>query len=212
MSLTDRWNRVWSDIESVPWDINAIDHNLIDYISALDKLPSNALDVGCGTGNNAIWLSKQGISMTAIDIAQVPIDKAKEADSNVNFLVQDLLEYKDKLGSYEFIFDSGCFHSFNYVNDQEKFVSRISDLLTIDGCWLSIIGSTEGVHPKFGPPRRSLLDIVKVIEPKLEIVSVVSTTIFMPNNNTAPAWKLLMRKRAIAPTPWVPKTLCEQGL
>lgn len=39
-----------------PWDIDKSDFNLIQTVTTISMKPSKALDIGCGIGNNSIWL------------------------------------------------------------------------------------------------------------------------------------------------------------
>src|SRR5947209_13173213 len=39
--------------------------------------PEHALDLACGEGRNAIWLAEQGWRVTAIDYAQVAVDRGR---------------------------------------------------------------------------------------------------------------------------------------
>ena len=41
--------------------------------------PGRALDVGCGEGADAIWLARSGWTVTAIDISDVALARAREA-------------------------------------------------------------------------------------------------------------------------------------
>jgi SAM-dependent methyltransferase len=41
--------------------------------------PGRALDVGCGEGADAIWLARRGWTVTAIDISDVALSRAREA-------------------------------------------------------------------------------------------------------------------------------------
>src|SRR5579859_4163826 len=41
--------------------------------------PSRALDVGCGEGADAIWLARNGWSVTAVDISDVALARARQA-------------------------------------------------------------------------------------------------------------------------------------
>ncbi len=41
--------------------------------------PGRALDVGCGEGADAIWLARRGWTVTAIDISDVAVCRAREA-------------------------------------------------------------------------------------------------------------------------------------
>src|SRR5262245_25494908 len=44
-----------------------------------DLTPGRALDVGCGEGADAIWLGRRGWAVTAIDISDVALRRAREA-------------------------------------------------------------------------------------------------------------------------------------
>jgi len=44
-----------------------------------DLTPGRALDVGCGEGADAIWLARCGWTVTAIDISDVALRRAREA-------------------------------------------------------------------------------------------------------------------------------------
>jgi SAM-dependent methyltransferase len=55
---------------------------------ATDLAPGHALDVGCGEGADAIWLARRGWSVTAIDISDVAVDRAREAAARANAAVE----------------------------------------------------------------------------------------------------------------------------
>src|SRR6476661_40661 len=44
-----------------------------------DLTPGRALDVGCGEGADAIWLAQRGWTVTAIDISDVALSRARKA-------------------------------------------------------------------------------------------------------------------------------------
>jgi methyl halide transferase len=92
--------------------------------------PCRVVDVGCGSGNDAIYLASQGFDVTAIDIAPTALiyaeEKAKEAGVHVNWVLADVLSLPD-LGKFDFIFDRGCYHNVRYVN-LPRFVSSLRQL------------------------------------------------------------------------------------
>ena len=61
-----RADRVWSG------DPNGA---LVAEVAAL--APGSALDVGCGEGADAIWLAARGWQVTALDVSQVALDRAR---------------------------------------------------------------------------------------------------------------------------------------
>jgi SAM-dependent methyltransferase len=44
-----------------------------------DLTPGRALDVGCGEGADAIWLARRGWTVTAIDVSEVAVARARAA-------------------------------------------------------------------------------------------------------------------------------------
>jgi len=44
-----------------------------------DLKPGRALDIGCGEGADAIWLARRGWNVTAIDVSDVAVRRAREA-------------------------------------------------------------------------------------------------------------------------------------
>ncbi|NNG39867.1 class I SAM-dependent methyltransferase [Flexivirga sp. ID2601S] len=63
-------------------------------VAALTKRPAageTALDLGCGTGGDAIWLAQQGLRVTGVDIADAALRQAAEAASSAG--VADRIEW-----------------------------------------------------------------------------------------------------------------------
>ena len=61
-----------------PWDLGRPDFNLIETVTNFPIPSCKALDIGCGTGDNSIWLAQQGFSVTGTDVADVALTKARE--------------------------------------------------------------------------------------------------------------------------------------
>lgn len=75
--------------------------------------PYRILDIGCGEGKDAVFFAKCGYMVTAFDISEQGIEKAKRlADYNkvtVNFFKADLFDYRPST-EYDIIFSSGVLH------------------------------------------------------------------------------------------------------
>jgi Methyltransferase domain len=98
-----------------PWD-DAPGPKLLDRVldSASAGAGRRALDVGCGKGRDAIHLAKKGWEVTAVDLEERAIAKAREraaeAGAHVHWIIGDVA----KLGTlaappgYSLIYDLGC--------------------------------------------------------------------------------------------------------
>jgi SAM-dependent methyltransferase len=60
--------------------------------------PGRALDVGCGEGADAIWLARNGWTVTAIDISDVALSRAREAAERAGATVEWV--WGDALGTW----------------------------------------------------------------------------------------------------------------
>jgi len=101
-----------------PWDSGVPPPELKDLIEGpAARSPGKALDLGCGTGTNAVYMSQHGWQVTAIDFVPSAIAsakaKAKAANVSPRFIVGDATRL-DELGvgdGYQLAFDLGCMHS-----------------------------------------------------------------------------------------------------
>jgi len=93
-----------------PWDIGAREE-LVSLVEKGRIQPGRAIDLGCGTGENAIYLALKGFDVTGVDFAEAAIDKArvraKDSDVQVNFIVDDLTTLQHISGTFDFLLDYG---------------------------------------------------------------------------------------------------------
>jgi SAM-dependent methyltransferase len=202
MRATDAasWEKRYVDDE-LPWDNGAPDVHLGRVIAAHQIAPGKALEVGCGTGTNSVWLAEQGFEITGMDISKTAIERAaaraESAGASCRFTVGNFLSEEVQDGPFKFVYDRGCLHSFDDAGDRARFASRIASLLEPSGIWHSLIGSTDGPPRDTGPPRRSAVDIVSALEPRFEILELHATTFYPDGPNPAAAWILVAMRRRI---------------
>jgi 2-polyprenyl-3-methyl-5-hydroxy-6-metoxy-1,4-benzoquinol methylase len=186
---------------NTPWDIGRPDFNLVQTITTTAINPCKALEIGCGTGTNSIWLSQNNFAVTGIDASEIAIQQAEEKaainNAKCTFIVTDIHSIKIDGAPFGFVFDRGCFHSFNSLEERKSFVERVAAHLEKDGLWLSILGNADEKREFPGPPQRTARDIVNSVEPCFEILSLVSSRFESNHPNPPRAWVCLMRKRHI---------------
>jgi ubiquinone/menaquinone biosynthesis C-methylase UbiE len=104
-----------------PWDTGISPPELFAYME--NHAPGRALDLGCGTGTNAITLAKHGWEVTGIDFANRAIriarQKAQEAGLNVEFLTGDVTKLVGFSEQFDLVLDIGCFHSLNFAAQKD---------------------------------------------------------------------------------------------
>lgn len=187
--------------KNTPWDIGKPDFNLIDAVNQNSIKGCKALDIGCGTGDNTIWLAQNGFQVIGTDTSGVALEKAKEKASATKvecmFMEINFLKSKIKGAPFGFVFDRGCFHSFGDATDRSLFAQNVSAHLEDDGLWLTIVGNADEIRQGPSPPQRSAEDIVRAVEPCFMILSLISTHFGSTIANPPRAWSCLMQKRSI---------------
>jgi len=145
LKRTPDWEKVYSEVNlaRIPWNSDKPDHELTELIDSKKIVPCYVLDVGCGTGTDAIYLASKGADVSAIDISHEAIriarEKAEKAGIKVNFMVGDFLETEFEKELFDFVNDRGFFHVINPLR-REEFAAKVSRILKSQGfyylrCW-----------------------------------------------------------------------------
>lgn len=98
--------------------------NLLDYLNLDDH--STTLDLACGKGRHSVFLNKQGLEVTGVDLSKNSIDAAKEYEKEgLDFDVHDMREvYKE--GHYDVVFN--LFTSFGYFERDEDNIKVLKSI------------------------------------------------------------------------------------
>ena len=186
---------------NLPWNIERPDYNLVNTVEGEPIPVGTVLDVGCGTGDNALWLAKNGFKVTGIDYSRTAIEmatsKSSEARVGVNFLTLDILKDKIPGGPFSFVFDRGCFHSFDTKAERKIYSKNVSSLLMPGGLWLSLIGNFDDGRLDVGPPKRSAEEIAAGVEPYFEIQYLKAGRFDSNDSIPSKIWIGLMKKRKL---------------
>jgi SAM-dependent methyltransferase len=98
----------------VPFLVDWPDENLAEWFSSGLLTPGRVLELGCGHGRNAIYLAGLGCSVDAVDFSAHAIQEARkraeQAGCLVNFWCSSIFDAGFRDGSYDLVYDSGCFH------------------------------------------------------------------------------------------------------
>ncbi len=122
-----------------PWDTGVTPPEVYQFLE--ENPPGRALDLGCGTGTNAVTLAKHGWLVTGIDFVPRAIRSARRkarregVEDQVDFQVGDVLEINHLEGPYDLILDIGCFHSFS-GEEINRYASNVHNLAAWRGTLL----------------------------------------------------------------------------
>ncbi len=134
------------------------------------------MDLGTGPGTQAIQLAKQGFDVTATDLSENAILKAKNLSNKVNFVKDDFMNSKLQDNEFNFIFDRGCFHVFD-IPQRATYVEQIKRILNKNGIlFLKCMSIDEKDLPADkGPHRLSKQEIRYVFSNDFEIETIRDT-------------------------------------
>ena len=116
--------RVLYRIGFTPWDTGKVPLELSALVDGSDALSAGrALDIGCGTGTQSVYLAQHGWRVTAIDDVDRPLAQARAraeaAHVSVDWIKADVADL-GALGiepGLTLAFDRGCFHG---LNDRQR--------------------------------------------------------------------------------------------
>ena len=138
-----------------PWDIGKPQPQFVDLAKA-GEIEGSVLDVGCGTGENALFLAGLGHEVWGVDFSAVAIRKA-EAKSNergvkVNFLHHNALELQSLNHKFDSAIDSGLFHVFD-DDERPLFKKSLASAIRTEGTY-HMMCMSEKEPADWGGPRR----------------------------------------------------------
>jgi len=96
------------------WDADEPRPELRELVEG--RQPGRALDLGCGTGTDAVFLATRGWDVAGVDFVPEAIEKAKAralaARSSARFVVGDVTQLRlaGVNGPFDLVTDIGCYH------------------------------------------------------------------------------------------------------
>jgi SAM-dependent methyltransferase len=109
------WDAFFADTSRpVPFFTRRPDENLAGWFRDGLLTPGRVLELGCGQGRNAIYLTGLGCGAGAVDFSPHAIGEARkragQAGRRVTFRCCSIFDAEVTDGSYDLVYDSGCFH------------------------------------------------------------------------------------------------------
>ena len=194
----ERWDTRYHTGDT-PWETGHPSTEL-QRVVAEDKIaPCPMLELGCGTGGNAVWLAQRGFDVTALDISPLAIERARQraaaAGVNVRFLLADVLDGPDVGGPFGFFFDRGCYHIVREL-DLAAYLRVLERGLRPSAAGLVLAGNAR--RPRTGPPIVTEEQIRAELGRLFEVVRLREFQFDLAPGETERhlGWSVLLRKRA----------------
>ena len=140
--------------DTPPWDIGRPQKEFVELVRR-GEISGSVLDIGCGTGEHALFFAGKGYEVWGIDSAPLAIRKAREKAAGrglqVDFLILNALDLSSLNRKFDTATDSGLFHTLS-DEDRPVFVDNLAAILSPAGKYFMLCFSE--LEPAGYGPRR----------------------------------------------------------
>ena len=141
-----------------PWDTEVTPPEVVELVEGEGLAPGRALDLGCGTGTNCIYLARHGWEVVGVDFSVLAIcrarRKARWAGVDCQFYREDVTDLAFLADPFDLALDIGCLHSLP-PEDWERYAAEVAWLVRPGGLYLLYAfaprpdhSATRGVAPE----------------------------------------------------------------
>ena len=115
---------------TMPWEGGARSE-LVELVESGRLKPCRAVDLGCGSGANAVFLAEHGFEVTGVDFAAAALEKAQRLAANqkvrVDWIEDDLTNFKRLHGPFDLLVDYGALDDLGR-RDRDRYVEQVTPL------------------------------------------------------------------------------------
>jgi ubiquinone/menaquinone biosynthesis C-methylase UbiE len=171
-----------------PWDIGRPQPAIVSLYET-GRIAGKVLDVGCGTGENALYLAQRGLEVVGIDGAPRAIAmaraKRKARGLKVRFDVADALDLPLQERPFDTVIDSGLFHVFS-DEERPRLRQSVGRVIKPGGTYLMMCFSER--EPGDWGPRRVTQAEIRSTFAKGWRIDRIDASVFDINGGKALAW------------------------
>ena len=180
-----------------PWETGRPAAELVRVLSERVVPVGEVLELGCGTGADAIYLARQGFEVTAVDSSPTAVDRAhvraEQEDVLARLVLADVFEFTRTSGQFDLVYDAGFYH---FIRDYalSEFLDMMWRVTRPGSFYLALAGSTEEMA-EGGPPQVSEAQIRGELGRLLDFVHLRSFRFESPAREEGyEGWSCLMRR------------------
>ena len=155
MTLLD-WDAMYRQ-GTPPWETGCPAAELVRVLDQRLVPPGITLEVGCGTGADAVCLAQHGFEVTAVDASPQAIERARHRArleaAPVCFLLDDVFQFVETADPFDFVYDAGFYH-FIRRTQLHPYLDLLWRTTRPGSYYLALVGST-GEEADGGPPQVS---------------------------------------------------------
>jgi len=172
-----------------PWDTGITPPELVAFLDS--HPPGRALDLGSGTGTNAITMTKRGWQVVGVDVSIIAIrrarKKARTASLSIAFYQEDVTELGFLGEPFDLVLDIGCFHSLP-LESRARYAAQLQRLVKPAGTYLLYAWLQDEDLSRENPPKEA--EIHALLSPDFDCRHVAHGT----ERQRTTAWFTFIRK------------------
>lgn len=121
-----------------PWDSGITPPEVVAFIEK-NTHGGRALDLGCGTGTNSLYLTQHGYQVIGVDFSSKAVAaaraKAKRAKLNIDFRIADVTRLDFVAPPIDYVLDIGCLHAVD-AEGRERYAQHLARLVRSGGMFM----------------------------------------------------------------------------
>jgi methyl halide transferase len=194
------WDTVYRE-GTPPWDSGKPHDELIRVLDE-GRLPiQTVLEVGCGTGADAILLARRRLEVTAIDCSPIAIERARlraeQQDALLRFVLDDVLDFASSAGQFDLVYDCGLYHVIRQTK-LERYLDALWRVTRPGSYYLCFAGAPSETDGE-GPPTVTEDEIHNELGRLFEQIHLRPTRLQgAESGKSHPGWSCLMRRPVTA--------------
>ncbi len=158
-----------------PWDTGITPPEVVSLIEQGEVKQGRALDLGCGTGTNSIYLAHHGFRVVGVDFSSKAIAiaraKAQTEHAKVEFVQSDVTRLEFLQEPFDFVLDIGCFHGIP-ESERTRYVSQLKRLTQPASIFMLYAFGATGMSAGVIPAGVSDREVGQLFSPFMELCRV----------------------------------------
>lgn len=132
------------------WDTGIVPPEVEAFVGS--HTPGRALDLGCGTGTNLLYLAQHGWQVVGVDFSRQAVRAARKrlrsTGLTADVQVGDVTRLTGVRDEYNYVLDIGCYHQLSQ-DGRKAYQMNLKRLLAPGGVWMIYghcgeVGSNQG--------------------------------------------------------------------